>query len=645
MSEKRMKQIAAALLLLFSGIVAATSSNAGCGDYLGSAADLPVVKSGGECGAGLARCPKRQCCSPFGRCEDSCTTACQCEFSGKRSECPGSMLLSTGPDDQVPVAPAAGVCGQGVATCPQGQCCTVFGFCPNNCTAPDPPAAAHLLAAPKPRTRRYKLVVAWKTGAPDGFRRRLIAINGRMPGPTLRCTVGDRLIIRVHNKLDAPMMLPWHGILQRGTGIMDGVPGVTQRALQPRSSQLYDFICPPPGTFWYHSHFKEQYIDGMKGALIIRDPALPRFPAESIVQLSDWYHVEASKLMKEYLSPASGGNEPVPISALINGVGQANCTGEGCRYAVIPARPGSCKHPSTILRLINTAGFAQFLFSVDGHRLIVVSLDGLTMQPSQPLRGVVLNAGQRVGVLVCPDGPRRRLADWGPAWVRAHMIQSVFATDSPDPTVLGILQYGKRTARPRRLPDTQPAKFQQSEVMGDTKAGGADPYLLQPLSRQQPPEPAQEMQLLPAAGGSPGVPSILETLLANHSLPASKDFGYHIEQLQAGAIVQVVINNHDTGEHPLHLHGHWFWVMGRGRPNVGDYDPTKDQLKEWPLLRDTATVPAGSWMVLRFAAANPGVWIFHCHIDWHLGAGLALVFAYDPAWNAAWPGGPSSQNS
>ena len=43
---------------------------------------------------------------------------------------------------------------------------------------------------------------------------------------------------------------------------MDGVPGVTQRALQPRTSQLYDFLCPTPGAFWYHSHFKEQYIDG-----------------------------------------------------------------------------------------------------------------------------------------------------------------------------------------------------------------------------------------------------------------------------------------------------------------------------------------------------------------------------------------------
>lgn len=193
--------------------------------------------------AGLARCPKRQCCSQYGRCDDSCTSSCQCEFSGRGSTCPGSMLLSTGPDDEVPLAPPAGVCGSGVATCPQGQCCTVFGFCATNCTetrgersplrptSPPPgspptalarrhgPSASPVApaplpmplpaAGPKPRTRRYSLTAAWKVGAPDGFRRRLIAINGRMPGPTLRCVVGDRLIIRVHNKVDAPMTLHW----------------------------------------------------------------------------------------------------------------------------------------------------------------------------------------------------------------------------------------------------------------------------------------------------------------------------------------------------------------------------------------------------------------------------------------------------
>ncbi len=61
----------------------------------------------------------------------------------------------------------------------------------------------------------------------------------------------------------------------------------------------------------------------------------------------------------------------------------------------------------------------------------------------------------------------------------------------------------------------------------------------------------------------------------------------------------------------LHLHGHWFWVMAQGRPNEGTWNPSIP-LNPTPVLRDTATVNAGSYLVLRFVASNRGVWIFHC---------------------------------
>jgi len=75
------------------------------------------------------------------------------------------------------------------------------------------------------------------------------------------------------------------------------------------------------------------------------------------------------------------------------------------------------------LKLINTSGFAQFTFSIDSHKLRVVALDGIAVRPSGLLSAVVLNAGQRVTVLVCPARPRRRPGSWQPAWIRAHMIQ------------------------------------------------------------------------------------------------------------------------------------------------------------------------------------------------------------------------------
>ena len=90
------------------------------------------------------------------------------------------------------------------------------------------------------------------------------------------------------------------------------------------------------------------------------------------------------------------------------------------------------------------------------------------------------------------------------------------------------------------------------------------------------------------------------------------------------------MNNADSGEHPLHLHGHWFWVLARGPPGGGEYNQTIP-LATHPLIRDTATVNANSYLVLRFAASNPGVWLFHCHIDFHMAAGLILALVYGPA--------------
>jgi iron transport multicopper oxidase len=85
------------------------------------------------------------------------------------------------------------------------------------------------------------------------------------------------------------------------------------------------------------------------------------------------------------------------------------------------------------------------------------------------------------------------------------------------------------------------------------------------------------------------------------------------------------LNNTDEGEHPFHLHGHNFWVISTSEYSdaeslyVGDY-----------LQRDTLSVPALGWAKIRFVANNPGAWFFHCHIEWHMSAGLALAFLVSP---------------
>jgi iron transport multicopper oxidase len=114
---------------------------------------------------------------------------------------------------------------------------------------------------------------------------------------------------------------------------------------------------------------------------------------------------------------------------------------------------------------------------------------------------------------------------------------------------------------------------------------------------------------------------LLMTFLDGEELPANAmtlEVG-HME------VVQIVINNPFYGPHPFHLHGHHFWVMGNGPINDGDYDPERHKLSLNGPKRDTIFVHELSWGVMRFVADNPGIWTFHCHIDWHLLSGMALV--------------------
>lgn len=95
-------------------------------------------------------------------------------------------------------------------------------------------------------------------------------------------------------------------------------------------------------------------------------------------------------------------------------------------------------------------------------------------------------------------------------------------------------------------------------------------------------------------------------------------------------MVEVVLNNLDSNNHPFHLHGHVFQEVGRG---TGVYDGNRSNV-EWfnnnPNRRDTIRVDAEGFSIIRFRADNPGAWIFHCHIDWHLESGLAVVFVEAP---------------
>jgi FtsP/CotA-like multicopper oxidase with cupredoxin domain len=91
-------------------------------------------------------------------------------------------------------------------------------------------------------------------------------------------------------------------------------------------------------------------------------------------------------------------------------------------------------------------------------------------------------------------------------------------------------------------------------------------------------------------------------------------------EIAKGEMIRFTIRNPTGMDHPFHLHGHSFHVLGKpGALNLTD-----------PVLKDTINVPARDEVVIQWQADNPGRWFFHCHIEWHLATGMARVLEIKP---------------
>ncbi|KAK9823622.1 hypothetical protein WJX72_004296 [[Myrmecia] bisecta] len=500
------------------------------------------------------------------------------------------------------------------------------------------------------QTHTYNFIIETATASPDGTSRSIITVNGQFPAPPITSNVGDTLIIHVTNKLTVPTTLHWHGILQTGTNNMDGVPGIVQSPIAPGGTFTYQFITDAPGTYWYHSHSQTQYIDGLKGSLIVGGD-----PSDIVLQISDWYHTGADALAASYLTPASMGNEPIPDNALVNGIGQAaGCTGASCTYARVVTsadRVPLCSASTASqqrIRIINTSGFAVFDFSIDNHNLGIVAADGMPIV-TQPASSIRMNAGQRYDVLICRASGRP-----APAFIRALFDQPAFTSPSASAGALAILAYSATdTSIPTTVPTASSPLFPRADPSKPTTTvpdpANVDPYDLQPSPAVSLPHPNQIITIdisfandatgvnraninghtfsLPTMDDPTAAP-LAQLALAGQTSPANSM--PNIFTIQSGQVYQVILNNYDNNEHPIHFHGHVSYVLARGDVNEGvPYSVTKPNGPlnyNNPIGRDTMSINGNSSMVIQFTANNPGAWIMHCHIDWHIEAGFALVF-------------------
>lgn len=292
-------------------------------------------------------------------------------------------------------------------------------------------------------TASFTLIIARSATLVPGKSKGLITVNGTVPGPTLRVQVGQPVVVTVISALtDDVTAIHWHGIEQRATPWSDGVPGTTQCPIigSPQadgsSTLMYSFTSQVSGTYWYHGHLHEQYIDGLYGALIVSDPtedvelqhvlasdgndAAP-YAADTLVwQVADWYDAQAQTLLPTYLSPASGGNEPTPDAIVVDNTFSWNRT-TGLGFNVTLSRHGGPQR----VRILNVAGFSMFTVSIDGLPLTVVEVDACAVLPLD-LASVALNVAQRVSVVLDFSRILPALATSPSLWVRVSSMPMMY---------------------------------------------------------------------------------------------------------------------------------------------------------------------------------------------------------------------------
>ncbi|KAI8144976.1 multicopper oxidase-domain-containing protein [Fennellomyces sp. T-0311] len=461
--------------------------------------------------------------------------------------------------------------------------------------------------------------IGYTTANPDGlFERRVIGVNGKWPPPPVEATLNDTLVINVQNSLDQPTALHAHGMFQNNTGYMDGPVMVTQCPIPPGSNFTYEFNITQHGTYWIHSHFKGQYMDGLRTPFILHNTVEDyQYDFDQTVTLADWYHAQSDEGLAGFLSVYNPtGAEPVPQSGLI-----MESTDASINFV-----PGKTYR----LRLINMSGFSEFFFSIDGHTMDVIEVDGVSVQ-RHTVDSVSLTAAQRLSVLV--TAKNETLLNY---YMHADMNTDMFDKIPPDlqPNITASIFY-----------DQSHNNFAPVQDIG--MASTFDDTLLTPLEVLDATNPDQVIALdidfdvttdginrgmfnsLPYL--SPKTPT-LNTLLSqgNYSL-STEVYGPQARAsiLNHLSMIQVVLNNKDGNAHPFHLHGHVFQVVGRGD---GYYDNNSSITLNTtnPMRRDTIQVPGEGFAIIRFRADNPGVWFFHCHIEWHLETGLAATFIEAP---------------
>ncbi|QIW97242.1 hypothetical protein AMS68_002760 [Peltaster fructicola] len=518
-----------------------------------------------------------------------------------------------------------------------------------------------------PQRREYTWTIRDQVHNPDGVYRPMILVNNQFPGPLIEANDGDTIVVHIDNKAVNATSIHWHGLYQNSTPWMDGTVGVTQCPIAPGMKFTYEFtIKGQHGTTWWHGHQGVQTADGLHGPIVIHSPKekeLQRiqYDTDQVILLSDYYYDLSSALMFSYLMPDAENAEPVPDTALINGLGIRDCDSVPNRRcnnstAGVPSISLAANKRHR-LRIVNVGAFAEFQFEIDEHLLAVTEVDGTDVAP-ESFHRLNISPAQRYSVIIDTNVSSARTF-----WMRARMITGCF-TDPPatlQANALAVVRYDGDAGKPEShdWEETLPLECRDMNTTGlvptEIVAAPATPdavfYLRSnfEIGAYRLSRGFFNTSSWRADVAAPGLARAIDGLHSDNKTfdvqggPFVNAAAFHVERemvVQSTGIqtIDLLISNFDDGNHPLHLHGYKYFVLaqGHGAPPLTRIDAgiTRESLAPLyavvnttnPLRRDTASVEAFGWILLRFVADNPGMWAFHCHVSWHAEAGLLMQF-------------------
>ncbi|KAK6438685.1 laccase, multicopper oxidase, benzenediol:oxygen oxidorectuctase [Oleoguttula sp. CCFEE 5521] len=479
-------------------------------------------------------------------------------------------------------------------------------------------------------TVTYNLEITNGTCNPDGNGPRLcLLFNGQYPGPTIRATWGDNLVINVKNSMkDNGTSIHWHGVRQYHSPGSDGVNGLTECPIAPGDSKTYSFQVTQFGTSWYHSHFSSQYGDGVVGTMIFEGPATANYDTDlGVYPLTDWYYQTAYQINAITLQNlANQGPPPSADNILINGTNK-NANGGGS-YSQVKITKGKKYR----LRLINTSVDNFIRVSLDNHQLQVMTSDFIPIVPFYT-NWLLIGIGQRYDVVITANQTE------GNYWFRANVATDCLSGNKMG--ALAIWSYDTVTA------GTPTSSAFAAAAAGCYEPAGITPYWKQPVPSSQflnSPltvsltrasfTPGGELHVLWAINGSSmnidwSYPTLSYLMDKNTNYPTDLNVWPSSAEGSWNYWLIQMAPNMPPVPHPIHLHGHDYFVIGYGN---GQFNQSTASLN-WanPPRRDTATLPGGGWLAIAYPSNNPGTWLAHCHIAWHVSEGLGVQFVETPS--------------